>query len=354
MLPAPEQINRILLINISHIGDIVLSCPAIRTLKSRFPQAEIDMLVSMPQGEAAYHNPYISNVINYGIRDWRQARAKLLELVQILQQRKYNLALASRHGSADPMMAWLSGAECRAGFDSNGGGKYLTHIASLKQLGIRHESEYLLALLAELGITTQDTTIEFAISENDAASLYAKLPDLFKSRQPVLILCPFSDDSQKNWTNSGYIKALNSLTHFADCVLIGTGKQKTALAELNAGAGNKAKVLGGDLSLGELGALIKTADLLITVDTGPLHIAQAFPTPTIALMGPTDPKIWGPRRPCDIVLNSAISCAPCWDNYAVKNSCQINECMQRIKPTDVIQLSLAILSQAKIKNRDKL
>lgn len=99
--------------------------------------------------------------------------------------------------------------------------------------------------------------------------------------------------------------------------------------------------------MGELGALIKKADLLITVDTGPMHIAQAFNTPVIALMGPSDPKVWGPRNPGDIVLYKPLPCSPCWHKSSyLKLGCHINECVQRIKPIDVINAAKSIIEKA--------
>jgi ADP-heptose:LPS heptosyltransferase len=341
----PEQVNRILLVSITHIGDIVLSCPTARALKKYFPHAAIDMLVSMPQGEAAYHNPYVSDVIPYDIECWRQDRTKLTNLIRALRKRRYDLALASRHGSADPMMAYLSGAVFRAGFNGHGGGKFLNHVLPAEPAVIRHETEYQLAVLASLGITADDTRIEFLVGDDEETSLRKKLPRLFGRKRPLVLLCPFSDDPQKNWVDGGFAKVLRSLAEAADCCLLGSLRQLPALRRINGCAGNAAKVFGGALSLGELAALIKAADLLITVDTGPMHIAQAFPTPVIALMGPTDPRVWGPRKPGDIVLNKLLPCSPCWHKEdAVKKSCRRNECMRRILPAEVIRAAWGVLS----------
>lgn len=351
MLIPAELVHKILMINIAHIGDIVLSTPTTRALKTFLPHADIDMLVSTPQGEAACHNPYVNNVIFYDIDNWQRDRVKLLKLIQSLRNQKYDLALSSRYGSADPMLAWLSGAVYRAGFDMNGS-KYLTHSVPSLSPGIKHESESQLEILSTLGVTPAGTHIEFSVSAGEEASLDRKLPYLPRKRLPLVVLCPFSDDSQKNWTHSGYSSVLQTLAEFTDCFLIGTCRQRSALDAINTSAGNVANVLGGSLSLGELGALIKKADLLITVDTGPLHIAQAFQTPVLALMGPTDPRVWGPRKLFDIVLNQPMPCSPCWHKEeAIRSSCRDNECMRRIQPADVIQSAAGILANSVKKNR---
>lgn len=348
MFMPPEQVHRILIVNIAHIGDIVLSCPIARTLKCFYPNAKIDMLVSMPQGEAAYHNPYISDVLLYDIQDWQKERAKLLTLIHTLRRKRYELALSSRYGSLDAMLAWLSGAVYRIGFDKQGSRKFLTHPVPYTSSTIRHETEYQLEVLSPLGITTEDTSIEFSVSAEEESCLCQKLQHLQKKQHSVVI-CPYSDYSKKNWTTDGFISVVKRLTNLANCFLVGSYRQLPALNAINAGAGNMATVFGGTLSLGELGALIRKSNLFITVDTGPLHIAQAFKTPVIALMGPTDPRVWGPRRPFDIALTKSMDCSFCWHkDEALSNSCQSNECMRRIQPTEVIQSAVSILAHAMV------
>ncbi len=332
------------MVYLARIGDIVLSCPTTRALKLAYPHAEIDMLVSMPQGEAAFHNPYINKVIPYDIKDWQQDRVKLISLIETLRQQKYDLALSSRYGSANPMIAWLSGAVYRAGFSAYAGDRYLTHVVSTDPSIIRHEVDNQLQVLSLLGITTDDTSIEFSISSADETGLNRKLPSLARNQRPLVLLCPFSNDDQKNWTHDGYTYILQTLSRRTKCFLIGTRAQLPALRFLNYCVSNEAIVLGGSLSLGELAALIRRADLLITVDTGPMHIAQAFQTPVLALMGPTDPRVWGPRKSCDVVIAKPTPCAPCWHNEDLKNNCPNNKCMQSIQPIDVLNAAQRILS----------
>jgi ADP-heptose:LPS heptosyltransferase len=207
-----------------------------------------------------------------------------------------------------------------------------------------HEVERQLQLLTALGIAAEDTSLAFRNDDQAQAGLREKLACRPASGQPLVLLCPFSQDAEKNWTIDGFAAVLRTLSEFAACMLIGTAGQLPGLKAVNAGAGGPATVLGGCLSIGELGALIKAADLLITVDTGPLHIAQAFQTPVVALMGPTDPKVWGPRRACDVVLYKPTPCSPCWRRAdGVKDRCRVNECMRRILPEDVLRAVAGII-----------
>lgn len=336
MLISAQEINRILYINIAHIGDIVLSFPVTRALKAAYPGAQLDMLVSFPQGEAAYCNPYVNNVLLYNIRSWQQNKSTLQSIITMLQQKNYDLAVASCYGTVDPMMAFLSRARYRAGFAVNGGEKYLNYVV-LSNPDYVHEVERQLQVIDMLGINADNTAIEFAIRPDDINSLSDKVPSVIHSERLKVIICPISDRPQKRWPLASNVHLLQALAQKAQCYLIGSSQQAVDLHEINDYAGSAADVLAGCLTLGELGALIQAADLLITVDTGPMHIAQAFDTPIICLFGPTDPRRWGPRRPQDIVLRASVPCSPCWDIDDERHKhCRENKCMKEIRPETVI------------------
>lgn len=345
MLLAQEYIHKIMFVNIAHIGDIVVSTPVTRALKAAYPHAEIDVLTSPLSKKAVQHNPFISNIFVYDIDNWQQDRIKLLKLVQLLQRQKYDLALTPCYGTVDPMMVWLCGAKYRAGFDTYGGVKFLTHVTHLPGIDdIRHETEKQLEVLTVLDIAAQDSSIVFCYTDKEAASLHQKLE--LTHKKPLVLLCPFSSDSQKDWPITNCTALLQQLTKLAHCYLIGSHTALPKLRQINAAANNIAEVLAGSLTLGELAALINKADLFITVDTGPLHIAQAFQTPVLALFGPTDPRVWGPRGCHDFILQTLKKCAPCWHKPdSLKNSCVKNECMEQISAADVLQTALKMLKQ---------
>lgn len=335
MLIPAEAVNKILFINIAHIGDIILSFPVIRALKLAYPKADIDALVSTPQGEVAFYNPYVNDVLFYNIGTWQQDRKNLLNLIAMLQRQNYDLAIASSFGTVDPMLAFLSGARYRVGFEENSLGNYLTHFVP-KSSPKQHEARHQLQILEVLKIEYTDSRIDFSVTPENLTSIYNKIPALYTS-QPKVVYCPISNYRQKNWTFRGNAQVLKALAKKVQFYLIGETNQAPYLYQLNEEADGRAEVLGGYLTLGEIGALIQSSDLLVTVDTGPMHIAQAFSTPVIALFGPTDPNMWGPRRSQDIVIRSSVKCSPCWhvDDERQKE-CREPKCMININPEIVI------------------
>jgi ADP-heptose:LPS heptosyltransferase len=141
--------------------------------------------------------------------------------------------------------------------------------------------------------------------------------------------------------SAGYIEVIDRLATVADCVLIGGEAEKGRLEEISAGTEGKTKVLAGVLSISELAVLIARANLLISVDTGPLHLAGAVGTPVLGLFGRSDYRIWGPRGPRDVVLHHKLDCWPCY-----QRECDHHRCMTSLEPQEVMEAALKILSNA--------
>jgi len=340
----PVEVQKILVINLAFIGDILLSTPAIRALKAAYPEAAIHMLVVPATAPVARGNPFVDQVIVYDKRGKDRNLASLWQLIRRLRAEHYDLAVAMNFALRGSLLAWASGARFRLGYDAQHAAPFLTHVASSSRIAVKHETENYLAMLKPLGIETGDLALAFRL---DPAAVKT-LDDKFKpdpGRQLVLI-CPFGRHPLNSWTSAGYIEVLRRLAAVADCVLIGGEAEKERLEEISAAAEGKAKVLAGVLSIAELAVLIARANLLISVDTGPLHLAGAVGTPVVGLFGRSDYRIWGPRGPRDFVLHHKQDCWPCY-----KRECEHHRCMANLEAQEVIEVALKILSTSQDSKR---
>lgn len=329
--------KKILIINLAFIGDVILSTPVARALRETYPAASIDMLTVKVSAPIAELNPYINKVFIYDKngrhRKWRAA----LALIRELKEHRYDLVICTNFAVRGAIIAWAIGAPNRIGYDAQHGKWFLTQTASAHRPVLRHEADNYLDVLQPLGITTPDTSLKLTIREEDKQTVRQILKRT--SGKPLIIICPAGSYPRKSWTREGYVTLLRSLAPIADLALIGGKAEQVLLNELNSQADGQAQVFGGTFNLQELAALVADADLLITVDTGPLHIAQAVRTPVLALFGPTDPVVWGPRGKRDIVLYSTADCSPCWGKAA---PCD-HRCMTAITTTEVTQKVREIL-----------
>ncbi|MBP2632298.1 MAG: rfaQ 1 [Firmicutes bacterium] len=339
-----ESTHKILVVSIAYMGDVVLSTPVTRSLKKQFPSATIDLLVQPLAKDAAKHNPYVDHVLVYEREHAHENKATLQNFIHLLQSKNYDLALSLNDDLICAMLTGLSGARYRIGYENDSQTKFFTHTIKA-QKKILHQTEKQLQILKPLGLIHQDSHIEFNISDNEMTNLYHKL-DL-TATESIVVLCPFSSHAHKNWTVDNWVSVIKHLTKRIKCILIGSEKELSAIQSMNTKADNVALIAAGKLTLGESAALIKSAQLFITVDTGPMHIAQAFDTPVIALMGPTHSRVWGPRNRQDIVIRSLrCPCAPCWQLYKNYHTveCLNHSCMTQITATEVIKASESILN----------
>jgi predicted lipopolysaccharide heptosyltransferase III len=323
-------IKKILIINLAFIGDVLLSTPVARALRRAYPEAKIDMLVIPLAAEIAKGNPYVNDVFVYDKKGKHKKIGELFKLIGQIRKQYYDMAIATNFASRGAMLAWACGIRYRLGYDIQHGGLFLTHAVRAVRLANRHEAENYLDVLEPLGISLEDTSLALQIDPGDSKALHEKVT--IDQGKPTVVICPIGSYPQKSWTISGFAELIRSITPACNCFLIGAKSDADKLKKINSAAGNSAVVLAGTLSLGEVAALLAEARLLVTVDTGPMHIADAVGTPVVALFGPTDPQIWGPRGANATVLRHVVPCTPCWG----KTECAQVECMTGISIQQVL------------------
>jgi ADP-heptose:LPS heptosyltransferase len=156
---------------------------------------------------------------------------------------------------------------------------------------------------------------------------------------PIFVICPFGRHPLNSWTTAGYITLVQELSKVGSCYLIGGQGEKERLDEINTKAGNRGQVLAGFLTIAELATFLAKSSVVITVDTGPMHLAAAVGVPILALFGRSDDRVWGPRGKYDKIVRHDLPCAPC----IMPRECAHHSCMQGITSKLVISTALGML-----------
>ena len=326
-----DNINKILVVNLAFIGDVILSTPVIRALKEKYPQASISMLTIPLTAPIAQLNPYIDKVFIYDKKGQHSGVLGGWKVVNTIKKEKFDMAICMNFAVRGAMLTWLAGIKHRIGYDAQHGKIFLTETVKASRAVIQHETLNHMMILQPLGCKNIDDKIEIVVPENIISKTISKIN--FNKNKKNLIICPFGSYDKKNLEIKEYSKIIQGLSDKFDIYIIGSKKEESLLNLLADTAGlNKERVLAGTLSLQEIAALIKISDVLLSVDTGPLHIAQGVNTPVVALFGPTDPKIWGPRNSNDKIIYKKIDCSPCWG----KGNCENNICMDKIEVEEIV------------------
>lgn len=310
-----EEVSRILVVKLGHLGDVLLASPVISVLKRRAPHADIDALVYSETAPMLSGHPALSEL--FVIRE-RHLRGELA-LARKLRARRYRLLVAL---SDRPRIAWLARLTAVryavTGQRADRPGiwrRSFTHFYAIPPGNSRHTVEVHLDALRAIGIHPEPherriTLVPGAEAERRIDAL--RLPERFVAIHPA------SRWLFKCWPAPRLAELINTLQGRGERVVL----TASADPDENALVGEvlrrlRAPVinLAGNLSLKELAALIARAKLFIGVDSAPMHMASAMGTPAVALFGPSGEIEWGPwQNPHRIVVSNSHPCRPCGYN----------------------------------------
>ena len=299
--------QNILVIDLAFIGDLILVTPAVRALHESFPDARITMLTVPLTEPVARMNPYVDEVLVYDKKGREKGLLGMLRMAARLRKYRFDLAVCMNFAPRGAAVAWLARIPNRLGYDAQHGRFFLTKVASPKRPRIQHEAINHLGVLMPLDIATRDVSLALSVPAEAKESCAAKMAEYGLPQDGGVVICPCGSYERKNLSLDTVVGVARSLSMEYGVILIGGSSDRSRLCEAahRAGLGDET-VLAGTLTLQELAAVLQRAALLVTVDTGPLHIAQAVRCPTVAVFGPTNPKVWGPRGEYDLVIAEAL------------------------------------------------
>jgi heptosyltransferase-3 len=352
----------ILVICTRRIGDVVLVTPVMRSLKTRWPDAEIHVLVFEGTEGALENNPDVARVIVAKRRGTRKER--LIEAVSLW--RKYDFAYSVTQSDRASFYCWISG-RYRLGIVASGKKNLAKRILFHRCFIAPPTGHVVSVALTGLGLLRIEPVHQVVppamIAHGPRA---AALDDLLKplGQRPFVVLQVDAMYRYKAWHASGWIELLDWLRARGYGVVLSAGAQTTQNADITAiqrSAGSEAVDLIGRVSLAELAAVIGRAALYVGVDTGVSHIAAATSTPIVVLFGPSNPIAWGPRpvswsqhespwRLCGsrrignvFLLQGAGACVPCLQEGCERHRQSSSECLSSLSARTVVAAAATML-----------
>jgi ADP-heptose:LPS heptosyltransferase len=336
-------IKSILLIRLDHLGDVLLTTPAVKSLKQRFPHARITMVVKEWAFEAIKDNPHIDKLIIFN-PSWTIASQEgtrsaglggICKLIFQLRKERFDLAIDFKGDPRNILIAYLSGARRRISYGIRGGGFLLTDIVPYEP-GI-HEIDKNLNLLTPLGIRSEDSHMELLINGEDKTMVEEILAQEGIDLNRKAIALHYGGASRyKRWDAKKYIVLAERLTasKFINVLIFG-GHYERKASRLGENP-KKGIVVMPDMTICQMAAAFERCDLLVCNDSGPMHVGIAVGTPTVAIFGPTFPDRFGPRDlKRNRVVRSQLSCSPCW--HPDKSiDCKEMNCLKRIEVDEVL------------------
>jgi len=329
-----HAISNILIIKPGAIGDLLELTPVIRSLSTKYPGVRISLLVGTYATATLFqHNPNVNEIIVFDKRGKHRSFASLLKLWKELHSKKFDIVIHFQRSNLKTWILASAAFPCRV---------LVYHKSRVQNV---HVLDNYLETIAPLGIHESNRALELYTGKDD--DKFAD--DLFSnegySTGIVIALNPGASNPVKQWSAAQFSALADMLAEkiSAKFIIIG-GKEDLALAESIAGAAKKAKpmVLAGQTTLLELGAILRKCDLLISGDTGPLHLATAVGTRVLGLFGSVDPARTGPVGIGHRVIQAkSVPCVPCRSNTC-SNGIYL-DCMKSISVKDVTDTVLDML-----------
>lgn len=332
----PKKANRILLVQLGFIGDVVVTIPVIRAVRETFPESMLAVSVREHSRELVEDVPWVDAVISVDKRKrpWYSTIAHQWGFYRRLRSYRFDLSINVRTGTRGALMSFLSGARCRVGHYSyrhTWTNRLYTHVVQPEAWDGIYAGEQNLNVVAPLHLDIPTRVPELHLSPQRARRVAKLLGALgVPEDKPLIALHPFSSRETKNWAPARFAELAGRIVGAYDVAVIITGSaadrlQALKIAEKCAG---KVFVLAGMVSIGELACVLKRSTLLVGVDTGAIHIAAAVGTPTITLFGPSDPTVWKPPGASHEIVSAELPCAPC--RRAVCDSPDKGSCLSNL------------------------
>jgi heptosyltransferase-2 len=338
--------KKIIVVDFGGVGDLVLSIPFLRGLKTAFPSAEVSVLCAARAGMILKEQPYIAKLFLSPITLLGLFKAGL----QLRKQRfdiAINLMPETSYFSAIKMylLFILLKAKKWVGRDTEKRG-FFYHLRVPEQK-MQMENEVLMygKILSTISDAAFDAQLEFHCPKENrkrAGELLSKVRNF--QGDPLVLLNPGSDWPAKRWPIERYAELAQRLLSAFPSVefgVIGTPGESQLAQFLKEAVGDRVFILSGKTPLELLPAVMERACLVLTNDSGPAHLARAVGTPVVILAGPSAPAFFTIQgRNESRVIYHPVSCAPC-----LKVSCDTMSCWQAISVQEVLEVTSKILKR---------
>ncbi|MBW7997245.1 MAG: glycosyltransferase family 9 protein [Candidatus Glassbacteria bacterium] len=314
-----KRYAKILIYNTAFPGDIILTTPLVRAVYNRFPGAYIAFCTTPSGVRLLAGLSYLDRLIVYDKHSRDKGIRGLLRTALQLRNERFDLAFSVHRSARTAFLLRLAGIPERIGFAQSAlPGLYTSRVERPREV---HETLRNIGLLAPFGVNPSlvPTRPMLPVTGEEANHVFGILGiDLPRGDGPVVLVAPGSVWGTKRWLAESYGRLIDELTSQlgARVIMVGTTTDREQAQKVLDSCGSSVLDMVGMTDLRELCALVRKADLVITGDSAPMHVAWAFDIPTVAIFGSTVPGLgFAPdSERCRVVELKGLECRPCSDH----------------------------------------
>ena len=344
-----NRYKRILVVRTDRIGDVLISTPVIKALRDSYPSSYIAMMVSPYTKDLVEGNPYLDSVIVFDKDKKHKGLFATLGFSRRLKNMEFDVAIILHPTVRTHLICFLAGIRERIGYDRKAPYFLTTVVEHTKQYGARHEIEYNFDLLKPLGISEVNKELYMPIKARSEDFVDEALKDAGVTPQDRLVaIHPASSCVSRRWPIHKFAELIDRLfMSFRVKILIVSDAIHSEISkELTSLTKTRPIDLSGRFNLSELASLFKRCSLVISNDSGPVHMAVAVKTPVISIFGRNQPGLgpvrWRPLGEADVFLHKKTDCEPCLAHNCVNNF----KCLEAISVEEVLACASRFLNRS--------
>ena len=309
-----SNIDKILVIRVDGIGDLLNTTPAIALLRENYASAEITVLARPLNAPVLLGNPDVDRVLIFDGDGKHSGIRARLQFYRELRRERFQLVVAMQTAMWSHLVAFLSGARYRLGRYQKRFRSTLTHAWHGRyRKGETHEVDRNLELVRLICKGEGKRSLIFCLSGDEIAAAEARLASLGIGADAFLIgIHPGGSSFDKRWPEDRYAELADKLTQqYNATILLLHGPEEAVLTHNIQEAMQSRAIVYAPETIRELGAFLSCCDLVVCNDSGPMHLAAALDVPMVAIFGPTDYVAWHPLSENASIVRRDMPCWPC-------------------------------------------
>lgn len=344
----------ILIVKLSAIGDVVHTLPSLAAIRKLYPEAHITWVIEEASSDIIEDHPYLDRVLISRRKRWlenltkpgkfRQTVTDIRLFISTLRDRQYDLVIDFHGLLKSAFIVLLSSGQRKLGYDSMQelSGFFLNE--KIFEDMNKHAVNRYLDFPRYLGYDTEQPDFFIPVEECNETRVDSLLTAHgIDSAKPFVAVSPVAFWETKLWQNDKFTRLCDRIvTEMKTGVVFTGGTADEIIEQIRSRMTAPSVSLEGQTTLKDLAYLYKRASLVVTTDSGPMHIAAAVGTPTVALFGPTDPSRTGPYGEGHVVIRRDLHCSPCF-----LKKCDSMQCMKEITAEEVFDAVKTLMRQLK-------
>lgn len=343
--------KNILVVNVNWIGDVIFSTPVFRALRAHYPGARICCMAVPRVVPVLKSCPYVDDIIVYDERGEHRWLWGKLKLIASLRRFHFDIAFLLHRSWTRAFLMFCAGIPERVGYDLKNLGHLLTRRVNLPE-GDIHRSDYYLRVIESYGVKVEDRTTEIVPAQEVRDDIEKILAAQGILRNDFLAVVNTGGNwDLKRWPKENFAQLVGRMIKELKMAVVISGavKDKETADYVRLASQTDPVILAGQTSLEQTFALMKRADVVVSSDSGPMHIASSVGSSVIAIFGPTRPEDTGPRgKGQAIILRKDLDCnqAACY-----QLDCPDNRCMKAVSVDEVFAAVAVVYAQQLNRNK---